>query len=133
MERESAIQFVERAHAGYLEVACTAVYDPEVPIRIAEEALARAARGGHRQLLIDIRGVTGREPTMAERYDQAVKFTQIQARTTPRIRVAVLGNLPIVHWQRFGEIVATNRGADIRVFLDEALALDWLLQRSRAK
>ena len=37
----------------------------------------------------------------------------------------------MVHPERFGEIVATNRGAVMRVFTDEALALDWLLGKNR--
>src|SRR5262245_8313117 len=129
MSGQSPIRFEERAHADYLEVACTADYAPDVPVRIAEEAMERAARAGQRNLLLDIRGVSGREPTMSERYDQAVRFAQLQATMKPRIRVALLGALPMVHWQRFGEIVATNRGALIRVFVDETEALDWLLQR----
>lgn len=131
MERELPIRFEERVHADYFELACTATFAPDVPIRIAAEGLKRAAGAGQRNLLLDIRGVTGREPTMSERYDQAVQFTNLQAQTTPRIKVAVLGALPIVHWQRFGEIVATNRGAWIRVFTDEAPALEWLLQKAK--
>ena len=52
-------------------------------------------------------------------------------RSKPRIRFAVLGNEPMVHPERFGEIVATNRGAVMRVFTDEALALEWLLGKNR--
>ena len=37
----------------------------------------------------------------------------------------------MVHPERFGEIVATNRGAVMRVFTDEVLALDWLLGKNR--
>jgi hypothetical protein len=33
----------------------------------------------------------------------------------------------MIHPDRFGEIVARNRGADARVFTDEADALQWLL------
>jgi hypothetical protein len=39
----------------------------------------------------------------------------------------LLGHEPMIHPERFGEIVATTRGADARVFTDEALALEWLL------
>ena len=53
-----------------------------------------------------------------------------QAATRPRIRMAMLGHEPMIHPERFGEIVAANRGADARVFTEEALALDWLLARA---
>jgi hypothetical protein len=38
----------------------------------------------------------------------------------------VLGHEPMIHPERFGELVARNRGADARVFTVEAEALDWL-------
>ena len=37
----------------------------------------------------------------------------------------------MIHAQRFGEIVAVNRGAQARVFTDEATALNWLLARQK--
>lgn len=128
-----AIHYEVRAHTDYLELVSTGEYAPDVPLQVAEEGLRRAARAGHRALLLDIHGVTGCAPTMAERYDQAVQFASLQSRVTPRIRVALIGKEPMVHPQRFGEIVATNRGALIRVFTDEALALNWLLQRQKAR
>lgn len=48
-----------------------------------------------------------------------------------RIRFALLGHEPMIHPERFGEIVATTRGADGRVFTNEASALEWLLVRNR--
>lgn len=42
----------------------------------------------------------------------------------------MLGHEPMIHPERFGEIVAANRGAHARVFTEEAPALDWLLGRS---
>jgi hypothetical protein len=88
-----------------------------------------AAEAGRPAVLVDIRAVTGREPTMAERYELAVTLANIQAATQPRIRFALLGHEPMIHPERFGEIVATTRGADARVFMDEALALQWLLEK----
>jgi len=61
-----------------------------------------------------------------ERYDWAVRIAELQARFLPRIRVALVGNEPLIHPERFGEIVARNRGADARAFTDEAEALRWL-------
>lgn len=125
------IRFEAREHPEYLELACFGTYAHEAQIRIAEEGLRRAAEAGRTALLIDIRGVTGRAPTMSERYDQAVKVADLQSRMTPRIRMAVIGHEPMVHPQRFGEIVATNRGAMLRVFTDEGLALEWLLSKAK--
>ena len=37
----------------------------------------------------------------------------------------------MIHPYRLGEIVAANRGANVRVFTDEQMALDWLLARPK--
>jgi len=130
-----SVGYEAREHADYLELVCTGSYAPEIPLQVAEEGLKRAARAGRTALLIDIRSITGREPTISERYDQAVQVANLQSRVTPRIRLALLGREPMIHPQRFGEIVATNRGALLRSFTDEKLALDWLLgqQASQAR
>jgi hypothetical protein len=36
----------------------------------------------------------------------------------------------MIHPERFGELVARNRGADARVFTDEAEALHWVQRRA---
>ena len=43
------------------------------------------------------------------------------------ILVNIQGDEPLIHPDRFGEIVARNRGADTRVFTVEDEALRWLL------
>jgi hypothetical protein len=94
---------------------------------LCERCFRVAAEAGRDALLVDARGITGREPTMAERYDWAVRIAELQALYEPRIRVALVGNEPLIHPERFGEIVARNRGADARAFTDEAMAIEWLL------
>ena len=125
-------RFETREHPEYLEVACIGDYTPELPVLVAGHALGLAARAGRNAVLIDIRQVTGREPTMSERYDQAVQIADLQSRQAPGTRIAVLGIEPMIHPQRFGEIVATNRGARLRVFTAEAEAVEWLLARPKA-
>jgi len=39
----------------------------------------------------------------------------------------------MIHRERFGEIVGTNRGAVARVFTDESEALEWLLAPSKSR
>ena len=124
-----SVSYEVREHAEYLELVCTGTYAPEIPLQVAAEGLERAARAGRTAVLLDIRGITGREPTMSERYDQAVQVASLQSSMTSRIRIALLGHEPMIHPQRFGEIVATNRGALLRVFTEQEPALDWLLGR----
>ena len=94
--------------------------------RIVKSALAAERT----QILIDASGVTG-APTQDERYMLglfvAAEHRILAARTPPiDVRVAVYGRRPLVDPDRFGETVAINRGAKLKVSeqLEEALA--WL-------
>ena len=90
----------------------------------AEARLNRSA------LLVDVRGVAGRVPTILDRFEFGTRIApKHYLEFDPRIRLAVLGHEPMIHPERFGELVARNRGADARVFTDEAEALGWLLER----
>lgn len=100
---------------------------------VFERAFALAAEGGHEAVLIAAPKLAGREPTMAERYELAVLVAERQRARTPRIRMAVLGDEPMIHPERFGEIVATNRGALARAFTDERLAVEWLLAAPKTR
>jgi hypothetical protein len=76
-----------------------------------------------------VRKITGRLPTVLDRYTFGVHIAENYLNSEPRVQLAVLGNEPMIHPERFGELVARNRGADARAFTDETLALDWLLGR----
>lgn len=128
-----SIVFESRVEPGYLLLDCSGSFSLEEVLRLYEQAFALAAAAGCEAVLIDARNVTGREPTMTERYAQAVHVADLQAAQTPRIRLAVLGHEPLVHKERFGQIVATNRGALVGVFTDEAQAIDWLLVRPKSR
>ncbi len=66
-------------------------------------------------------------------YEQAVRVAELRAAESPRIRLAVIGHEPMIHRERFGEIVATNRGALARAFTDENAALEWLLAPPKSR
>jgi hypothetical protein len=68
---------------------------------------------------------------MAERYELAVRVSDAQAAMKPRVRFALLGHEPMIHPERFGELVARNRGADARVFTDQDAALAWIRGRGQ--
>ena len=126
-----SIHFEAREHGDFLWLECTGTYSIEETFRLYRASFELATRAGRDAVLIDVRQVTGREPTLTERYDLGVLVADLQARQTPRIRLAMLGNEPMIHPERFGEIIATNRGAVARVFTDEKAALDWLLARPK--
>ncbi len=122
-----SIQFEPRTLPDHLRLECAGTFTLESLIHLYEQGFALAAGAGRDAVLIDARKVTGPVPTLAERYAGAVRVAELQAKQTPRIRLAVLGHEPMIHRERFGEIVATNRGAVARAFTDESAALEWLL------
>ena len=121
-----SVAIVPTAHEDYLRLECTGTFTLEAAVAAYERAFSLAAEAGRSAVLVDVRTLTGREPTMAERYELAVTRADIQAATQPRIRFALLGYEPMIHPDRFGELVARNRGADARVFTVEAEALAWV-------
>jgi hypothetical protein len=118
-----------RVHADYLEVVCEGLYSRAETLRVGEEAYAAAVRANRSAILVDARAITGRIPTILDRFEMGVRFARHYLETDPRIRLAVVGHEPMIHPERFGELVARNRGADARVFTDGTQALDWLLRR----
>ncbi len=118
-----------RVHPDYLEVACTGLYSRAETLRVGEEAFAEAARANRSAILVDVRAITGRIPTILDRFEMGVRIAKHYLASDPRTRLALLGHEPMIHPDRFGELVARNRGADARVFTDGTQALDWLLRR----
>lgn len=115
-----------RVHAQYVELACSGKFSRSEAYRIGELTFREAARAGRRSALIDVRNVSGRIPTILDRFDFGVHIASLHLEHKPRVRLALLGHEPMIHPDRFGEIVARNRGADARVFTIEADAIDWL-------
>jgi len=120
----------ERPDHVRLVVDCR--YSLDESLLVFGEAFTLASRAVRNAVLLDARAITGPVPTLAERYEWGVCIADLQARQSPRIRFALLGHEPYIHPQRFGEIVATSRGAVARGFTDEADAMNWLLAKSRS-
>ena len=129
LERLFRIRIAVQVHPGYVELVCSGIYSRAEALRVGNEAYRQAALENRIAMLIDVRKITGRLPTLLDRYDFGVHVAENYLSTDPRIRLALLGNEPMIHPERFGELVARNRGADARVFTEEAQALDWLLGR----
>jgi hypothetical protein len=72
-------------------------------------------------VLVDVRGLTG-SMTFVDRYRAGYKA----ANSGIVVPVAVVGNEPLVDPSRLGEMVARNRGANVKVFTELADAERWL-------
>lgn len=126
-----SIDFRWTERDDHVRIEFSGDFSLEEILPLCDRCFEVAVQTRHDALLVDARAVSGREPTMAERYRWATRVAEAQARTEPRVRVALLGREPLIHPERFGEIVATNRGAVLRTFTVEEQALDWLLGKVR--
>ena len=117
-------------HKHYLRAIVSGDYNLRAAQDIYDQAIKIAVAGGQTRILIDASRVTG-TPTQDERYMLglfvAAEQRILASRTPPaEVQVAVYGRQPLIDPERFGETVAINRGAKVKVSerLDEALL--WL-------
>ena len=114
----------------YLRATVSGPYSLRAAQDAYDEIVKAAVGHGHTRVLIDASGIIG-APTQDERYMLGLFVAaeqRILASKTPsvQVQVAVLARPPFTDPNRFGETVAVNRGAKLKVSdqLDEALA--WL-------
>jgi hypothetical protein len=120
------IQVEVQVHPHHVVLVCTGRYSRSEAFRVSDLAFREAVAADRRSVLVDVRGVNGSIPTILDRFDIAMHVAARHLELRPRVRLALLGDEPMIHPERFGEIVARNRGADARVFTVEAEALDWV-------
>jgi len=122
------VDFEPRKH--YLRATVSGAYTLRSAQDVYDEAVKTAVANGHSRVLIDASAVTG-APTQDERYMLglfvAAEQRALAARTPPvEVHVAVVGQRPLVDPERFGETVAVNRGAKVKVSEELDEALSWL-------
>jgi len=123
-----SVELQTRKH--YLRAIVSGPYSLRTAQDAYDQIVKAAVEQGRTRILIDASGVTG-APTQDERYMLGLFVAaeqRILASKTPsvQVQVAVLARPPFTDPNRFGETVAVNRGANLKVSerLDEALA--WL-------
>jgi hypothetical protein len=92
--------------------------------------LRECVAGGCSKLLLDCRELSGEFSTM-DRFSFGKVVADENAALLAggsgrQVRVALVGRLPLIEERRFGETVATNRGALVKVTQDLASAYRWL-------
>ena len=106
----------------------------EMDGRLAEktyrEVLRECVAGGRSKMLIDCRALSG-ELSTTERYSLGKLVADENASVAAReaggqVRVALVGTQPFIDRDRFGETVAVNRGAAVKVTDDLASAYRFL-------
>jgi hypothetical protein len=108
-----------------------ATYRPEehVSFREAGERVSRAVvycrENGIRRLLIDTTKLTGFEPVgTAERFKIGERLAD---EAMAAVKIVIVVRPELFDPERFGVLVARNRGLVLNVFSSEAEALTWLL------
>jgi hypothetical protein len=96
------------------------------------EVVAESTQRGASKVLVDCLLIVG-SPTMVDRYALAEFLAQevvgciIAGKIVPHL--AILGREPLVDPNRFAELVATNRGVQMKTVEQMEDALSWLGER----
>jgi hypothetical protein len=112
---------------GHIRIMASGDYSLQNANSLFKLSIDSAMLHRKRNILIDVINVQGNIPFF-DRFQFAEFLATYKAEhaLTEVDRIAVVGEEPIVHSNRFGETVAVNRGVNLRVFTDMEEALKWL-------
>jgi len=115
---------------GYVRLQCTGCCTLEAVKELYSNAVDTALEYGNSQILIDAIEVKG-DLTLLERYESSGFLAwEIMRRAPGKIKkIVVCSMVPPLDPQRFGEIVAKNRGINAKATTDMNEAVEWLCQR----
>ena len=115
--------------SDYLLITVSGGLDLESAKEASQRSLKLLESHKQSKALVDCRNVAGPLSTI-ERYDYATFLADLHARYALEhgapLRVAYVGNEPLIDPGRFGETVAVNRGALMKVTTDIGEARAWL-------
>ncbi len=110
---------------GYASFRPTGSMPLQEAVGLISGAITYARENAIRRLFVDARWLDGFDsPTAFERYRLVRQFA-LDAQG--QVKLALLLRPDIIDGQRFGVMVAQNRGFDGNAFVSEARALEWLL------
>jgi len=108
-----------------VEVRYRGDYGLGASLKLLEQAFETAARRDLTKILVDVRDLAG-NPSVTDRYDIGTFVATRCAERRFEVRIALVGEEPLIDPARFGELVARNRFAKGRVFSETHDALAWL-------
>ena len=115
---------------NFLLVIASGIYSLIKANNLFKFAIDNGVSQNKSNILIDVINISGSIP-----FFDRFKYSEFLANyvgmnaATKIIRVAVAGQEPIVHKEKFGETAAVNRGANVRVFTDMNKALIWVNEK----
>ena len=121
-----AIEFESRLLPDYVLIECAGDTNVADFIAVLPALFREASASGRATALVDIRSLRGPPPNTLERFEIGVAAADAQKIHARNIQLAVVGAEPVIDPERFGEVVSSNRGANLRVFTDMDEAVAWL-------
>ena len=122
-----SMRYEIRQEIGHTRLNVSGEYEPDTTITVFKAAIEAALAQGNHKLLIDLRQLTGNPKTM-QRFEMGETISRFyhDKRGPDFLRVAAVGNEPLVDPERFAAVVANNRGLPVKVTTDFEEALRFL-------
>jgi hypothetical protein len=121
-----SIQFKIDVQPQYVRLICQGYFNKDAALDLFDEALEIAMKRGRNAVLVDINNLKGAPPSLLDRFYLGSSFAAIQQGKEKIVAMVVVGEEPLIDRERFGEMVAINRGAVGKVFTDDSEAVAWL-------
>ena len=119
-----AFQLQIEQRLGYLAVRVIGAGDVEEAGNQFEIVLDHCKRTNNKKLLVDIRDVEGGFSFL----DKYYLIEKLWLGVSNLVKVATVNTQEKIDPRRFGELVAHNRGLNLRAFTDYEIAEKWLLE-----
>jgi len=119
-----SMRYEIRQEPGHTRVNVSGEYEPATAIAILQAGIEAALAHGFHKLLVDARQLTGNPKTMQRfEFSESIARFYHEKRGPDFLRLALVGNEPLIDPERFGAVVANNRGlpAKATTSMDEAL------------
>jgi hypothetical protein len=121
MQKQKPVEVATLKIDDYLLVKVNGRFSFDEAKRVFTTALQSLIQFGVKKLFIDVSSVIG-PITTVERFEvgkfAAEKTQEFYSKGLPPIKIAYYGHSPFVDTERFGEIVGSNRGLNLRVTTD---------------
>lgn len=121
-----SIDYLMVIEPAFVRLVYTGEYSATAMLTIIEDGLEAAVENARTGVLFDVSVMTGEPPCVLERFYIGVMGARAQRRRKPMVKMAVYGKEPMVHAERFGETVALNRYALVKVSTRLEDAVRWL-------
>jgi hypothetical protein len=120
----------------YILIVFEGTMDLSRAISFIEPAYKICSENKKAKLLVDVSSVEGDFSTTM-RFEYFTKLAdanvQLKLKYGISVKTAYYGKIPLVDPDRFGKMVAVNRGINTNVFTDYREALDWLISEEDKK